>query len=226
MKTKLVVFDMAGTTVVDKGSVAEAFIGAFLENELEVPFEDVQQVMGYRKTEAISMLLDKFYPGLQHKEQTILAIHDKFEEKMLGFYMSVQDLKPLPFTEDIFRWLHTHNISVALNTGFTRLVTEGILYRLDWKNSNLIDAVICSDEVEEGRPTPYMINALMKKFNIEDPAEVVKVGDTEVDVLEGRNANCGKVISVTTGAYTREQLEQYAPDHIIDSLEHLALYIN
>jgi phosphonatase-like hydrolase len=226
MKTKLVVFDMAGTTVVDKGSVSEAFIGAFLENELEVPFEDVQQVMGYRKTEAISMLLDKFYPGLQHKEQTISAIHDKFEEKMLGFYMSVQDLKPLPFTEDIFRWLHTHNISVALNTGFTRLVTEGILYRLDWKNSNLIDAVICSDEVEEGRPTPYMINALMKKFNIEDPAEVVKVGDTEVDVLEGRNANCGKVISVTTGAYTREQLEQYAPDHIIDSLEHLALYIN
>jgi len=226
MKTKLVVFDMAGTTVVDKGSVAEAFIGAFLENELEVPFEDVQQVMGYRKTEAISMLLDKFYPGLKHKEQTILAIHDKFEEKMLGFYMSVQDLKPLPFTEDIFRWLHTHNISVALNTGFTRLVTEGILYRLDWKNSNLIDAVICSDEVEEGRPTPFMINALMKKFNIEDSTEVIKVGDTEVDVLEGRNAKCGKVISVTTGAYTRSQLEQYAPDHIIDSLEQLALYIH
>jgi phosphonatase-like hydrolase len=226
MKTKLVVFDMAGTTVVDKGSVAEAFIGAFLENELEVPFEEVQQVMGYRKTEAISMLLDKFYPGLKHKEQTILAIHDKFEEKMLGFYMSVQDLKPLPFTEDIFRWLHTHNISVALNTGFTRLVTEGILYRLDWKNSNLIDAVICSDEVEEGRPTPFMINALMKKFNIEDSTEVIKVGDTEVDVLEGRNAKCGKVISVTTGAYTRSQLEQYAPDHIIDSLEQLALYIH
>jgi phosphoglycolate phosphatase-like HAD superfamily hydrolase len=71
-----------------------------------------------------------------------------------------------------------------------------------------------------------MINALMKRFNIEDSTEVIKVGDTEVDVLEGRNAKCGKVISVTTGAYTRTQLEQYAPDHIIDSLEHLALYIH
>jgi len=226
MNTKLVVFDMAGTTVVDKGSVADSFICAFLENELEVPFDAVQNVMGYRKTEAIRMLLDKFYPNLENIDERIIAIHDVFEEKMLSFYMSVQDLKPLPFTEDIFRWLHTHNIFVALNTGFTRLVTEGILYRLDWKNSNLIDAVICSDEVEEGRPTPFMINALMKKFNIEDSTEVIKVGDTEVDVLEGRNAKCGKVISVTTGAYSKTQLEQYAPDHIIDSLEHLALYIN
>jgi phosphoglycolate phosphatase-like HAD superfamily hydrolase len=54
---------------------------------------------------------------------------------------------------------------------------------------------------------------------------VVKVGDTEVDVLEGRNAQCGKVIAVTTGAYTRAQLEQYSPDHIIDSLEQLPQYI-
>jgi phosphoglycolate phosphatase-like HAD superfamily hydrolase len=29
------------------------------------------------------------------------------------------------------------------------------------------------------------------------------------------------VVSVTTGAYTRAQLEQYRPDHIIDSLEEL-----
>lgn len=225
MNTKLVVFDMAGTTVADKGNVADAFIGAFYEQQLEVPFEAVQNVMGYRKTEAILMLLNAYYPQMENKAALIQPIHDTFEEKMLGYYMSVKDLKPLPFTEDIFRWLHSKNIYVALNTGFTRLVTEGILYRLDWKTTNLIDAVICSDEVEEGRPTPYMINALMAKFNIEDASMVVKVGDTEVDVMEGRNAKCGKVIAVTTGAYTRAQLEQYSPDHIIDSLEQLPQYI-
>ena len=58
----------------------------------------------------------------------------------------------------------------------------------------------------------------MKALNIDDVKAVAKVGDTEVDVLEGRNAGCGKVISITTGAYTKEQLEKYHPDFIIDSL--------
>jgi Predicted phosphatases len=62
---------------------------------------------------------------------------------------------------------------------------------------------------------------LMKRFNITDAVTVVKVGDTEVDVLEGRNTGCGLVVAVTTGAYTREMLENYHPDKIIDSLHEL-----
>ncbi|HCL84813.1 MAG TPA: HAD family hydrolase, partial [Chitinophagaceae bacterium] len=37
-------------------------------------------------------------------------------------------------------------------------------------------------------------------------------------VEEGRQAGCGLVIGVTTGAYTREALEKYNPDFIIDRL--------
>jgi phosphoglycolate phosphatase-like HAD superfamily hydrolase len=42
-----------------------------------------------------------------------------------------------------------------------------------------------------------------------------------VDVEDGRNAACGKVVSVTTGAYTRGQLLPYGPDFIIDDLQEL-----
>jgi phosphoglycolate phosphatase-like HAD superfamily hydrolase len=42
-----------------------------------------------------------------------------------------------------------------------------------------------------------------------------------VDVEEGRNAACGIVVSVTTGAYTRDQLASYGPDFIIDDLKEL-----
>ena len=72
-----------------------------------------------------------------------------------------------------------------------------------------------------GRPYPDMIEVLIDDLGISSPDRVLKVGDTEVDVEEGRNAACGKVVSVTTGAYTREQLEAYHPDHIIDDLEEL-----
>jgi phosphonate degradation associated HDIG domain protein/phosphonatase-like hydrolase len=221
MKTRLVVFDIAGTTVVDMGNVADSFKAAFMEHGFELPVHEVNMVMGYRKMEAIHMLLEKFYPSMGNSGEMIKAIHDSFEEKMLEFYMSDKDLRPMPFAEDVFRWLHSKGINVALNTGFTRLVTEGILYRLGWKENQLIDEVICSDEVEEGRPAPFMINRIMANRGIEDAGEVIKVGDTEVDISEGRNAGCGMVVSVTTGAYSRIQLQQFSPDYIIDGLDEL-----
>jgi phosphoglycolate phosphatase-like HAD superfamily hydrolase len=93
---------------------------------------------------------------------------------------------------------------------------------LHWNNGeSKIDYVIASDEVPEGRPYPFMIQTIMKQLQITDSKQVVKIGDTEVDVQEGRNAECGLVVSVTTGAYSRDQLEQYHPDHIIDSLSEL-----
>ncbi len=61
----------------------------------------------------------------------------------------------------------------------------------------------------------------MKDLEIGHAENVAKVGDTKVDIEEGRNTGCGMVIAVTTGAYTKEQLAKYHPDHIIDSLESL-----
>jgi phosphoglycolate phosphatase-like HAD superfamily hydrolase len=75
-----------------------------------------------------------------------------------------------------------------------------------------------SDEVELGRPYPYMIQKMMLEGGITDPLEVAKVGDTEVDVREGQNTGCRYVIGVTTGIFTREELEAYHPTHIIDDI--------
>jgi phosphonatase-like hydrolase len=219
MSIKLVVFDMAGTTVRDKGSVADAFMEAAAQFGVEVPIEEVNKVMGFRKKEAIRILLDKFY--LEQKEsieELIEKIHTAFTQNMISFYEQDETLAPLPHVEETFTWLKQRSIKVALNTGFTRPITDTILKRLQWDKSEVIDMVISSDEVPEGRPHPYMINAIMKQLGVTDPAQVAKVGDTEVDVEEGRKVGCGLVVSVTTGAYSRSQLEQYSPDQIIDSL--------
>lgn len=77
------------------------------------------------------------------------------------------------------------------------------------------------DEGPEGRPYPFRIETIMRQLNITVPKQVVKVDDTEVDVQEGRNADCGLVVSMTTGAYTRELLQEYNPDQNIDSLSEL-----
>ncbi len=113
-------------------------------------------------------------------------------------------------------------IRVALNTAFSRDIAQTIVDRFHWLKDGLIDDLIATDEVAAGRPQPDMIRALMARHGLSDPSGVIKVGDTEVDIREGRNAGAGMVVAVTTGAYTRAALQQHAPDHIIDSLGELA----
>jgi len=224
---ELVVFDIAGTTVRDNGNVAKAFIAAFEKYGFHIRKEDAQDVMGFRKKDAIKMLLSK---GKQdspmNEDELIDGIHDAFTKNMIAFYKNDDDLQPLPFAEDVFVWLKNKGVKLALNTGFTKPITVTMLEKLQWKSGSTVDYIISSDEVKRGRPHPDMIQAIMNGLNIKNPASVAKVGDTEVDVEEGRQAGCGLVVSVTTGAYTRKKLEQYHPDHIIDSLSELPNLLN
>ena len=63
-----------------------------------------------------------------------------------------------------------------------------------------------------------MIQLAMNKFNIENPKSVIKVGDSIIDIEEGKNANCGLTIGITTGAHTQQQLLSANPDFIINNL--------
>jgi len=225
MKTKLVVFDIAGTTVKDDGNVRDTFVYAMKQKGFDIPRDEVHRVMGYKKIYAIKMLLDEFYPDHGQDDQKLIdEIHRLFVDRMVNHYKTTPTLQPQPQAEEIFSWLRQKGVKVALNTGFTKEITDTILDRLDWEGH--VDSVISSDEVEVGRPQPYMIQELMNRLSVGDASKVVKVGDTEVDVEEGRNAGCGKVVSVTTGAYSRKELEQYHPDFIIDSLDTLKTIID
>ncbi len=121
----------------------------------------------------------------------------------------------------MFERLKRNGIRVALNTGFDRSITRVILDRLGWSKSELIDAVITSDEVERGRPYPDMIFALMSRLGVTDPLRVAKVGDTPADLEEGRKAGCGLIVGVTRGTHSREQLEPYPHTHLIETVAEL-----
>ena len=219
---QLAVFDIAGTTVEDDGNVAESFISAFRQFNIAITKESAVRVMGYRKKEAIRILLDEFNITIQGDEHELVErVHDRFIQQMIHFYQTTTRLKPLPGAESLFAWLQSKNIKVALNTGFVKAITNEILARLGWDDNADINAVISSDEVQNGRPYPDMIMALMQQTGVADPEQVLKIGDTLVDIQEGRNARCGLVIGVTTGANTREELAAQTPDRVIGSLDEL-----
>lgn len=63
-----------------------------------------------------------------------------------------------------------------------------------------------------------MILLAMQRFDIADARQVIKVGNSIIDIEEGRNAGCALNIGITTGAHTAGQLLSANPDYIIDDL--------
>jgi phosphonatase-like hydrolase len=227
MSIKLVVFDIAGTTVKDDQEVSKAFQAALKKYGYYIELNRIDPLMGYEKTLAIKQILlliendtDKITPEL------ISDTHKEFVQQMIRFYQYEPGIEPLPHAEETLAALRAAGIKVGINTGFSRDIADTIVTRLQWHEKGLIDYVVGSDEVELGRPHPYMIQKMMREGGITDPLQVVKVGDTEVDVREGQNVGCKYVIAVTTGAFTREQLEPYNPTHIIDDIAQVIDIIN
>ena len=219
MNIKLAVFDIAGTTLADDHAVAVSFQRAFHQSGFAIEAEQARPWMGYKKTEAIRIMLEQI--GVGPTPVLIDQIHTDFVAAMKDHYLHADSISTTPGAEEIFRLLKEKDIRIAVNTGFSREIADAILQRLQWKERGLIDDSIASDEVEAGRPDPAMIRELMRRADVKDATQVIKIGDTEVDVNEGREAGCALVVAVTTGAFNREELVPYAPDFIIDSLHEL-----
>ena len=80
----------------------------------------------------------------------------------MDHYEYSPEVKAMPPAENVFLQLKEKGIRIALNTGFSRDIADVIVSRLQWKEKGLIDDYIASDEVEAGRPQPFMIQTLMR----------------------------------------------------------------
>jgi phosphonatase-like hydrolase len=220
MPLKLIVLDMAGTTVTDKNFVATAFQNAFQSQGISVATEEINPLMGYEKKLAIEMILRKKEIDSRNGKLT-QKIYNEFIEEMVDFYEYSPEVKPAEGAEQLFQDLKEKSVTVALNTGFPKDIADVIMNRFQWVEKGLVDDYIASDEVKKGRPHPFMIEQLMYRAGVDDPMLVAKVGDTAVDIEEGKSVGCRYVIGITTGAYNAVDLQESKPTHIVSSLREI-----
>lgn len=227
MKIELVIFDLAGTTVKDNYDVPRILQLTLAKFDTYVTLEEAVEVMGLPKPIAIRQMLEKYSDDLiMINRETIDAIHKVFISEMIAFYRHDQSVGEKEGVSETFRLLKENGIKVAVDTGFDRLITDVLLDRLGWVKEQLIDESITSDEVLRGRPFPDMINKLMEKTGVKDPARVAKIGDTTSDLMEGNAAGCGLVIGVTTGAFPKHILEEAEHTHLISSIPEVLPILN
>jgi phosphonatase-like hydrolase len=180
--------------------------------------------MGLPKPLAVRQIVEQV--GGANKDrylEKIDQIHEDFVRRMIAYYSNDPDVSEVPQTSEVFAQVRAAGAKIAINTGFSRDITQAIIDRLGWARK--IDFSVCSDEVSRGRPHSDMILAAMKKFKISDPKVVCKVGDTPSDLQEGTAAGCGWVVGVTKGSHTREQLEPYPHTHLIETVAELPVLL-
>ena len=214
---ELVVFDMAGTTVNEDNLVYKTVCEAIRKEGYDVNLEQTLEYgAGKEKLQAIKDILIACTDEVAVEQQADL-IFINFKKNLEDAYNSFH-VKPFNGMEDFFKILRKNNIKVVLNTGYDSKTANKLLELLDWSVGKTIDGLITADDVKIGRPSPEMIQMAMKQFDISDPAKVLKAGDSIIDIEEGKNANCGVVVGVLTGAQNRGLLESAHPTHIVENL--------
>ncbi len=212
---RLVVFDMAGTTVDDviEGVplVLRSYDEAFRRRGVVVPMEVLNEQRGRDKRTVIEEFGGDKAPQI-------------YEDFLRTLMENIGRVREVDGASGVFRFLKEHGVRVALSTGFPRDVAEGILGRLGWVDSGLVDYWVCSETVGASRPDPAMIRAAMRHFGIDDPRSVVKVDDTAKGVEEGLNAGA-ITIGVLTGTQGRERLESAGAAAVLQSVRELPLYL-
>lgn len=215
MQPKLVVLDLAGTTIVDGGEVPAAFTAALAEEGIVLSETQLTALRGSSKREAFLRLL----PRGKDREQRAASIYASFCSHLRRLYES-RGIRAVDGAEQLLGELRHRGIRVALNTGFDRAITDILLSHLGW-NDGLVDAVVCGDDVVHGRPSPDLILRAMELSGVPYAPLVASVGDTELDLHAGYNAGVGWNVGVLSGAHGRTRLENAPHTHLIESVAQL-----
>jgi phosphonatase-like hydrolase len=212
---QLFVFDMAGTTVEDGGQVPAAFAAALRECDIALRDEELANVRGASKREAIAELVARHAAAAwQGRSGEVYASFVRHLEREFG-----RGVKPIEGAEATFDFLRSQGIRIALTTGFDRDVAGMLLDALRWRSR--ADAYLCGDDVPRGRPAPYLVFQAMAATGVDCVHQVGAVGDTTLDLQAGYNAGVKLNIGVLSGAHDRARLSAQPHSHLIGSVAQL-----
>ncbi|MBT9187111.1 phosphonatase-like hydrolase [Zobellia russellii] len=219
---ELAVFDMAGTVVNENNVVYKTLQKAINKtgHELDLDFV-LEHGAGKEKHQAIKDILNALN---NPKEQASEPIFEDFKKLLDDAYHEL-NVTSFEGVEQMLTQLKSKKIKIALNTGYNRAVAELLLQKMNWKQGEQYDALVTANDVVEGRPHPAMIYKAMQLLKITNSNNVLKAGDSIIDIEEGKNAQCGVTVGVTTGAHTVDQLKSAQPTFVLSSLTELPNYL-
>ncbi|MCL6577841.1 MAG: HAD family hydrolase [Candidatus Bathyarchaeota archaeon] len=171
------------------------------------------------RREEILIVAAAFYlNGYSWSEAKQLAqrVYDEADDSMQSPYGSVL----LEGVAETLKRLKQGGLKLAIASTDTHRRTVESFKTL--KIAHFFDAMVGSDDVVNGKPSPDMVLEILKKTETKPSATVI-VGDSLSDMQMGRNAKLKACIGVLTGFTPKEKLEQLA-DVVVFSISELHVH--
>jgi HAD superfamily hydrolase (TIGR01549 family) len=201
------ILDIDGTLVDTNYQHAIAWYHAFRQHELIVPI--------WRIHRAIGMGGDQLVPHLIGEEKAEELGDDiRAAEKPLYLQM-IEQVEPFEGARRLIVDLKDKGHTVILASSAKGNELEHYLDLLDARE--IVDDYTMSDDVEETKPQPDLVNAALKKAGTDSG---IMVGDTTWDIEAAKSAG-QKTIAVLTGGFGAGELEEAGAIAVFDSIEEL-----
>lgn len=219
-RLRAVILDWAGTAV-DFGCLGPAavFVDVFERFGVAVTTGEARRFMGLAKKDHIRAMAAlprvaeawRSAHGRPPAESDVEALYAATEPLMIAAVR--RHAAPIPGLLEFVEALRRRGVKIGTSTGYTRPMMEALVPEAAAAGYRP-DAVVCSSDVPAGRPHPYMcyLNAL--KLEAYPLWAMIKIGDTESDIAEGRNAGMWTVGVTRSGnlvGLSAEELERLAP---------------
>ena len=203
--TRAVILDWAGTTV-DYGSRAPvvAFVELFRRYGVAVTEQQARRPMGAAKKDHLRLMMGdggiveawRAVHGYAPDEATVDRVFTEFaaiQQESILAHARVIDGVP-----EIMLWLRSHDIRIGSGTGYARSLMKPLAAEAA-RQGYEPECVVVPDDVPGGRPAPWMALRAAMLLDAYPMSRCVKVGDTVVDMQEGRNAGMWAVGVTLTG---------------------------
>lgn len=196
------IFDFDGTLADSLPGIYEGWKKTFTQLGITPPsYDAVRRAIGPTRDEYLRMLLGDNAP--QFQEEALKIFKDVYKNDTIFQTVLYDGMKEL-ITELNKRGM---KLAIASNKPYKQLLT---LTDYLFGKESPFDPVIGPECVPNGKPEPDMFLACAAAWKI-DPANVVVVGDTPLDMEAGRRAGM-KRIAVRWGYGSNDDLDNAKPD--------------
>jgi HAD superfamily hydrolase (TIGR01549 family) len=129
-----------------------------------------------------------------------------------NYFLFIEDSELYPDVSDVLEFLSQNGFKISLLTTKAQDQAEKIIEHFNL--SKYFNVIMGRRNGIEHKPSPEPLLLICDELNI-NPGESLIVGDTEMDILCGQNANV-KTCAVTHGYRSEESILEHNPDFIVE----------
>lgn len=196
---------------------------------VDLSWAQLREPMGRFKRDHLQVLLESDEGSRQFREENGRDWTESDLDEMMEVFRPLQQevivreelARPIEGAKETIDDLQRYGKVLSNTTGYTEGAAEALNQKLIDDYDIELDFNTHSDNVQAGRPAPWMIQQGMRALDVQQTEAVVKAGDTWMDIAEGNNAGVWSVGLYATGNDGFEELRDAGADYLIPSIKEL-----